>query len=137
MLMVAIPVAAQRAPATGIRTIATVRQLHDVMISPASDAVFNASANPPRDAIGWSAARDHAVVLAEAGNLLMVGSRVRDNDTWMKMSRALVDAAALAVIATERKDAKALEAAADSITVSCEACHRPYRDQGRQMGAPK
>jgi cytochrome c556 len=58
---------------TGVRAVASVNQLHEVMISRASDAVF---------------------------------------------------------------DASALEAATDSITVACEACHRPYRDQGRQMGAP-
>jgi len=79
---------------------------------------------------------NQALVLAESGNLLMVGTRVRDNGNWMKMSRAMVDAAALAATAAEKKDAMALEAATDAITVSCMECHRPYRDQGRQMGAP-
>ena len=129
-------VQAQRAPAVGIRALANVRQLHDLLITPASDAVFNVSTNPPTDANGWTAARNQALLLAEAGNLLMIGNRVRDNGNWMKMSRALVDAAALAATAAEKQDAKALEAAADPITVACMACHRPYRDQGRQMGAP-
>jgi len=130
--------AAQRAPVTGgVRILASVLQLHELLISPASDAVFNASSDPPTDDKGWTAARNQALVLAEASNLLMVGSRVRDNNNWMKMSRALVDAAALAAGASEKKDPKALEAAADAITVACMECHRPYRDQGRQMGAPK
>ena len=133
----AVSVSAQRAPATGVRAIATVRQLHDVMMSPASDAVFDASSRQPLDANGWTAARNQALVLAESGNLLMVGTRVRDNGNWMKMSRALVDAAALAAAAAEKKDANALEAATDSITVACMECHRPYRDQGRQMGSPR
>jgi hypothetical protein len=131
-----VPLLAQRAPATGVRTLANVRELHDLMISPASDAVFAASSNEAIDATGWTTARNQAIVLAEAGNLLMVGTRVRDNGNWMKMSRAMVDAAALAAAAAEKKDAKALEAATDAITVSCMECHRPYRDQGRQMGAP-
>jgi hypothetical protein len=131
-----VPLLAQRAPATGVRTLANVRELHDLMISPASDAVFAASSNEAIDAKGWTTARNQAIVLAEAGNLLMVGTRVRDNGNWMKMSRAMVDAAALAAAAAEKKDAKALEAATDAITVSCMECHRPYRDQGRQMGAP-
>jgi len=134
--LVVAPLAAQRAPATGVRTLANVRELHDLMISPASDAVFEASSNQPLDAKGWTAARNQAFVLAESGNLLMVGTRVRDNGNWMKMSRAMVDAAALAATAAEKKDAMALEAATDTITVSCMECHRPYRDQGRQMGAP-
>jgi hypothetical protein len=134
---VSAPLLAQRAPTTGVRTLATVRELHDLMISPASDAVFEASSNQPLDAKGWTAARNQALVLAESGNLLMVGTRVRDNGNWMRMSRAMVDAAALAATAAEKKDTMALEAATDAITVSCMECHRPYRDQGRQMGAPR
>lgn len=137
VLTLGTSIVAQRAPATGVRTLATVLQLHELLISPASDAVFNAASDPPTDAKGWMAARNQAVLLAESGNLLMVGARVRDNINWMTMSRALVDAAVLAVTAAEKNDAKALEAATDSITVACMECHRPYRDQGRQMGAPK
>jgi hypothetical protein len=128
---------AQRQPAAGVRTLANVREVHDLLMSPASDAVFNAATDPPADAKGWTAARGQALVLAESANLLMVGARVRDHNNWMKMSRALVDAAALAAAAAERKDVKALEAATDSITVACMNCHQPYRDGGRQMGAPK
>jgi hypothetical protein len=135
-VVVWVPLLAQRAPATGVRTLANVRDLHDLMISPASDAVFAASSNEALDAKGWTTARNQAIVLAESGNLLMVGTRVRDNGNWMKMSRAMVDAAALAATAAEKKDPKALEAATDSITTACMECHRPYRDQGRQMGAP-
>src|SRR2546427_2201912 len=114
MVMCAATLLAQRAPAAGVRAVADAKQLHDILISPASDAVFDASAaNPPGDDKAWSAARNQALLLAEGGNLLMVGSRVRDNGNWMKMSRALVDAAALAAAAAEKKDAKALETAAD------------------------
>jgi cytochrome c553 len=137
VLTLGASIAAQRAPATGVRTLASVLELHELLISPASDAVFNAATEPPTDAKGWTATRNQALVLAEASNLLMVGSHVRDNNNWMKVSRGLVDAAALAASAAEKKDAKALEAATDAITVACMDCHRPYRDQGRQMGAPK
>jgi hypothetical protein len=134
--LIATPVAAQRAPVSAPRPIATVKQLHDILITPASDVVFHASVETPTTSKAWLDAHDHALMLAEAGNLLMLGTRARDKDQWMKMSRALVDAAALAATATEKKDARALEAATDSVTVACEACHRPYRDQGRQMGVP-
>jgi cytochrome c553 len=133
---VSVPLLAQRAPATGVRTLTNVLQLHELLISPASDAVFNASTDPPTDDKGWTGARNQALVLAEASNLLMVGSRVRDSNNWMRMSRALVDAAALAANAAEKKDATALESAAGAITSACMDCHRPYRDGGRQMGAP-
>ena len=135
--LIATPVAAQRAPVSAPRSVATVKQLHDILITPASDVVFHASAETPTTSKAWLDAHDHALMLAEAGNLLMLGTRARDKDQWIKMSRALVDAAARAAMAAEKKDGKALETATDSITVACEACHRPYRDQGRQMGSPK
>ena len=137
IVVLAAVVQAQRAPSTGVRTLANVRELHDLLISPASDAVVNAATDPPTDTKGWTAARGQALVLAESANLLMVGSRVRDTNNWMKMSRALVDAAALAATAAEKKEPKALEAATDAITVACMNCHQPYRDGGRRMGAPK
>ncbi len=136
VLILLVPVAsasAQRAT-SGVRPIATVKQLHETMITPASDAVFRASGDAPTNEKGWIEARNQALVLAEAGNLLMLGSRARDNMGWMKMSRALVDAAATAASAAGKKDADALAGAGDIITAACEACHQPYRDRGRQMG---
>jgi cytochrome c553 len=82
---------------------------------------------------GWVEARNQALVLAEGGNLLMLGSRARDHAAWMKMSRALVDAASTAADASEKKDANGLASAGDAIAAACEACHQPYRDHGRPM----
>ena len=104
VLILLVPVAsasAQRST-SGVRPIATVRQLHEIMITPASDAVFRASGETSPNEKGWVEARNQALVLAEAGNLLMLGSRVRDNAGWMRMSRALVDAAATAATAESR-----------------------------------
>jgi len=138
-LVLCVPLAsawAQQAPVT-VRPVATVRQVHDLLISPASDAVFRAGGDTPTTDGAWLDARNQAMLLAESGNLLMLGSRARDTAAWMRMSRALVDAAASAATAAERKDANALAAAGDAITVTCESCHRPYRDNGRQMGSPR
>src|SRR5438128_3200027 len=105
--LLVLPAAAQRAPVAAPRPVATVKQLHDILITPASDAVFRASAEAPTTSKAWLEAHDQALMLAESGNLLMLGSRARDRDQWMKMSRALVDAAGAAANAIEKKDARA------------------------------
>ena len=47
-LCCAASIAAQQASnTTGVRAIASVKQLHDVMITPASDAVFRAAGETP------------------------------------------------------------------------------------------
>ena len=135
-LVLVASMSAQQAPG-GARPVASVRELHEIVITPASDAVFRAAGDLPTTDQAWRDARKQAIMLAESGNLLMLGGRARDNTGWMKLSRALVDAAAGAAAAAGKKDAKALEAAGDSITTACETCHRPYRDGGRQMGSPR
>ena len=116
-----------------VRPVATVMQLHQAMIGPASDAVFNAGSQPPKDDKAWGEVLSQALILSESGNLLMLGSRAKDQDGWMKMSRALVDAGALAVKAAQEKNAAALNDAGDRIESTCESCHQPYRDHGRSM----
>jgi cytochrome c553 len=111
----------------------TVREIHEAMITPASDAIFDASNNEPEDDAAWIAVRKNAAVLAESGNLLMGPSLARDNGPWMMMSRALVDAAAAALKGAEEKDPDALLASTDQITEACMNCHQPYRDAGRPM----
>jgi hypothetical protein len=132
LLLVAV-VEAQEA---GIKPIASIMQLHEAMISPASDAIFEVGRQTPRDDKEWAALRNHAVILAESGNLLMIEGRAKDQQDWMKMSAELVNAAAEALRATETKQIDRVLAAGDRIALICEACHEPYRDGGRKMGPP-
>ena len=122
---------AAQQPAT--KAIASVKELHDAMISPSSDAIFDIGRAAPKDAAGWSALRNHAIILAEAGNLMMVEGRAKDKGEWMKLSRALVDAAAVALKAVQAKNADGVVKAGDQIVMICEDCHGPYRDNGRGM----
>jgi hypothetical protein len=118
------------------RPVATIRQLHDAMISPASDVIFDVGREAPKDDQAWALVRNSAVVLAESGNLLMLEGRARDKGEWMKLSRALGDAGAAALKAADARSTDALLAAGDEIVPVCEGCHKPYRDNGRTMGPP-
>jgi hypothetical protein len=113
-----------------VRPVASVLQLMEAMVGPSADALFHAAAVPPRDAPGWVAVRNHAVIVAEAGNLLMVGSRAKAEDAWMELSHAMVEAGALALKAAEARDAQTLEAAGNLIVDICEQCHALYVRRG-------
>ena len=113
--------------------VATVSQLHDAIISPASDAIFRVGSQAPTTDQEWQALRNSAVMLAEAGNLLMIGRRARDQRAWVKLSRGLTDAGAAALKAAMSKDLEAVNRASDQLIDVCESCHTPYRDGGRTM----
>jgi hypothetical protein len=92
------------------------------------DAVFDATSKPPKTDKEWAALRGTALMLAESGNLLMIGPRARDTAEWMKMARAQVDAAAIVIKAADAKDVAALTSAGNALYETCDACH------GRYMG---
>jgi len=116
-----------------IVAVATVKQLCEGVITASSDAIFNVGREIPSNDDEWRVVHDSALLLAESGNLLMLGNRARDRDQWMAMAQELVESGVTAVEAAEGRDVDALFKAGDQIVVVCEKCHEPYRDGGRSM----
>ena len=108
---------------------ATVKQVMLTMTIPASDAIFSAAFDPPKDAKAWQALRTHAATLVESGTLLMTSSLAKDNTTWMEMARGLVTEAQATVKATDAKNVDALAKASDKVYTTCETCHDRYMDK--------
>ncbi len=117
------------------RPVASIKQIQEAMVSPASDVIFGVGSTAPQSDAEWAAVRNAAVILTETGNLFMLDGRAQDAEEWMEMAGALVDAGAAALAAAEAKDVDAVLDAGNGIVDVCETCHVPYRD-GRQMGPP-
>ena len=111
---------------TAARTPTTVKDVMTTMTIPASDAVFDAAAEPPTSAEAWAALRKSAVTLEESGRLLMTDALAKDKNMWMDMARDLVREAEATIKAAEAKDRNALEKAGDSVYLTCKACHERY-----------
>lgn len=133
VMAVCVLVVSTAAQQSAPRAVATVKQLHETLITPFSDALFDAEPETLKDERSWAAVRNNALILAESGNLLMLSGRAKDNGAWMTLSRALVDAAAAAAAAADARKAAGVTQAADRIVATCEGCHQPYRDAGRKM----
>jgi cytochrome c556 len=112
--------------ATPFQPIASVQELMRAMTIPSSDAVFKAQGETPTDDAGWLALQTNALVLAESGNLLMLGERARDTGKWRTDAVGLINAAASAVKAARAKNADQFGQAADAVYNACEACHKDY-----------
>ncbi len=110
----------------GFKPVATTLELMRTLTIPSSNTIFAAQGEAPQDDAGWLAVQNGALLLAESGNLLIIGPRARDQDKWRKDSLALIDAAAKAVAAARAKNAEQLAQAADAIYMACEGCHQDY-----------
>ena len=114
------------APQPGFKPVGSVMQIMEAVIIPSSNAIWNVPAEEPKNDEEWAAVRNNALALAEAGNLLMIEGRAKDQGAWMTASQALIDAGTTAFHAAEAKDVDAITAAGDEIYNSCEGCHMQY-----------
>jgi hypothetical protein len=126
--MAQAPVAEAPAP----KPIGTIAELMDNLIYPTSDAVFYVSSRAPKNDVEWNELRAQTLMLAEAANLLMMPSRARDQDGWMKDAKLLQDAGTAAFRAAKAKDLAKLSELNDQMYAACVACHNDYRPNYRK-----
>ena len=157
----AAPRPAAAAPQSTYKPVATVKDLMDFIVIPSSEFVFNSVSSTegpngpvekqPRTDAEWAEVRKHALLLSEAGNLLMVRGRhvAGPNDksnnpgselepaqmdalvakspaVFASRARGLVDATALALKAIDAKNVEGLSDAGGAIDEACENCHLTF-----------
>ncbi len=127
------PTSAARAQQPTFIPVASVNQLMKAIVIPTSDAIFQVAMKAPETDEEWTAMQNNALTLAESGNLLMIGSRAKDQGDWIKAAQALVNAGTVAFKAAEAKNEDALIEAGDQVYATCEGCHSRYLE-GAQIG---
>jgi len=116
------------------QAVGTMSQLMINIIYPTSDAIFYIDRAVPKTDVEWGALANQALMLGEAGNLLMMPGRARDQGEWMKDAKMLVDAGAAAFRAARAKDVEALRNLNDQLYAACVVCHEMYRpNYGRRI----
>jgi len=68
----------------------------------------------------------NALMLAETGNLLLMGSRMKDQTGWVTRTQAMMDAANEAAKAAAAKNTDAVFIAGGKIYQACTGCHLQY-----------
>jgi cytochrome c553 len=112
---------------SNFQPVGNMSQLMIDIIYPASDALFYIERDPPKNDHDWNVIRGNALMVAESGNLLLMGYRARDQDRWVKDAKLMIDAGAAAFRAAQKKDMQAILALGDQLTASCITCHKDYR----------
>lgn len=105
---------------------ATVTELMQAMVIPASNKLFDVPRNAPKDDTGWDEVRNSAVLLAESGTLLMRAGRAEDSDVWAATSRALAEAGEAALKAARARDLEAIGEVGNLLIDACERCHEKH-----------
>ena len=119
--------------------VATVVQIMNGIVQPSALTVYNAVGTfintdgvkevAPQNDEEWDTVGTAAAALIESGNLLLLGSRLVDTGDWVKMTRAFMDAAQVALKAAEAKDKDAILNAGSDLNETCDTCHAKYQRQ--------
>jgi hypothetical protein len=113
--------------------IATVEQIMETTVEPVSNKVFDAAAwengvqvGGPKTDEDWKMVEANALMLAETGNLLLMGSRKKDGVGWVTRTQAMMDAANEAARAAAAKNTDGVFNAGTKIYLACTGCHLQY-----------
>lgn len=119
-----------------MKPVADVKQLMQFVLDPAADVYWEGVGSivdqsgvteiKPETEGEWDALVNSAYVIAESGNLLMLGARPKDGSEWMQMSRALVDVGEKAIRAAASHNPQAVFDAGAEVYEVCTSCHAKY-----------
>jgi hypothetical protein len=124
--LVAVLVAGTATPQEPTKAAPTVKEVMTTMTVPASETIFSAAFEPPKEAAQWVALRASAKALADSGRVLITTARAKDDAEWIEMARALVTNAEATFKAIDANDAEALSDASNRVYLTCETCHARY-----------
>ena len=120
-----------------IKAVATLEEVMHGMVIPHAQVVWASSGTiytakgveerKPKSADEWLAVEASATTLTEAGNLLMMEGRAKDNGRWMDRARALREAGDAVHKAAKAKDVEALFERGGDLFEACQGCHFDYR----------
>ena len=108
--------------------VATAKQIMAGIQKPTMDSlVAMKKAGGPKDDKEWELAQQHAAVLAETAQLLLMGTRPLDQDVWIKSGQRLNTAAGNSVKAAGAKDLKAWQDSINAMGGACRSCHNVHK----------
>lgn len=116
-----------------IKPVASVDQVMDSIVIPSSQRIFDAVVydngelvQEPKSDDDWYQLRMHAIAVAEAGNLLLMPPRLKNEADWVKWSHALTDAAVRVEQAADARNVDLLLETGGEMYTACTQCHAKY-----------
>ena len=124
-------------PTAALPPVASVKQIMAGIVMPSAASIWDSVStivdakgvqeNQPRTDEEWARVGANAAALIESANLLLVGNRPVDQGDWVKMAKAMADAAQIALKATVEKKPEGILEAGEKINQTCDNCHQKYQ----------
>ncbi len=122
------PQPAKKAPPK-LEPVAETKLLMEGIADPNTKALGKLFAVKPKDAEGWAFARGQALLLAEAGNLLMMRppKTKAGEESWLTHAAELRESATAVARAAAAKDYLQARTSLAGVANACNRCHQTFR----------
>ncbi|MFN3324739.1 MAG: cytochrome c [Bryobacteraceae bacterium] len=108
--------------------VASSKQIMAGVCKPAMDSLVAMNkAGGPKDEKEWELAHQHAALLTETAQLLLMGNRPLDQDVWIKSSKNLEAAAEKVAQAAQSRDVEAWKSSFNTVGSACRSCHNVHK----------
>ena len=112
-----------------LEPVAETKLLMEGIADPNTKALGKLFAAKPKDAEGWAFARGQALLLAEAGNLLMMRppKAKAGEESWLTHAAELRESATAVARAAAAKDYLQARTGLAGVANACNRCHQTFR----------
>ena len=109
------------------KKIATPHDIMEMVVKPAMGKIgAMKKAGGPANKKEWKTANAAASVIAEAGQLMLMGGRVKD-DAWKNGANEVIAAAQKTMLGAYRMDMPSYSAGLEAMSAGCKTCHKVHK----------
>ena len=103
-----------------------MHELMEYVFQPPYKRLKSSLASEPADKKAWKSIKSDSLILAEAGNLLLMHVQQDGGEDWAKHSTQVRDAGGLFYKASKKRDFAAARKNYETMIQNCNACHTQF-----------
>ncbi len=111
----------------------SMHEFMEYVFQPPYKRLRTVMATEPADNAAWKSIKSDSLILAEAGNLLLIRHPEKNEDTWREHAVTVRDLGGRFYQAARKKDYSAAKQSYTAMLQKCNSCHNAFADGEHQL----
>ena len=125
--------AAEKSPTAAKPVVDSMHQFMEYVFEPVFHRLKEQMAKPPQDKAAWGEVKSCSLILAEAGNLLLMRLPKENAQAWKSLSCEQRESGGQLYLAARKRDFEAARKHYAVMVTKCNACHTKFAEGEHQL----